>query len=287
MGEAGPNAELPKRAPVGVLLIHGMTGTPLEVRPVARALRRQGYRVETPTLRGHGAGHQELLATTWTDWLAGVREEADRLGAECDKLFIVGLSASALFAVLVAVDNPRVAGIVLLSTHLGIFRRENVPWNHFLLAPVMAIPILRRHAWWTEEAPFGIKDERLQRNIQRAIEASKAGQTGAHGTFRTYVESIYQGKLLIREALARAPKVTTPALVVHSLEDTLHSITNATRVYARLGSAIKKIILIRGCDHVMTVDLKKDEVAALVHDFIQERVAAGAAPEGGGRCTIP
>ena len=256
------------RSPIGVLVIHGMTGTPLEMRPVSRFLKRQGYRVETPLLRGHGAGHQELLATTWHDWLAGIREEADKLCAECDQVFLVGLSASALLATLVAADNPRISGVVLLSIHLGFWRQESLPLNHCLLPLVMRIPFLRRHAWWTEKPPFGIKDVRLQKNIQRAIEASKGGETGAHGLFRTYVESIYQAKLLIEEALCMAPRVSAPVLILHSMEDTLFTMKNATHMYSRLGSFSKTVVLITGCDHVMTVDLRKDDVARMVHEFI-------------------
>jgi len=253
---------------IGVLVIHGMTGTPLEMRPVSRFLRRQGYRVVTPLLRGHGEGHKELLATTWRDWLAGVREEADKLVAECDQVFVVGLSASALLATLVAVDNPRISGVVLLSIHLGFWRQESLPLNHCLLPFVIRFPWLRRHAWWTEKPPYGIKDIRLQKNIERAIESSKEGETGSHGLFRTYVESIYQAKLLIEEAVCLAPRVSAPVLILHSMEDTLFTLKNATRMYARLGSPSKTVVIITGCDHVMTVDLRKDDVARLVYEFI-------------------
>lgn len=267
-GEICQNPLSDPRNRIGVLVIHGMTGTPLEVRPVSRFLKRQGYHVVIPLLRGHGAGHKELLATTWRDWLAGVREEADKLSSECDQVYVVGLSASALLATLVAVDNPRINGVVLLSTHLGFWRPENLPWNHFLLPYVMSIPFLRRHAWWTEKPPYGIKDIRMQKNIERAIESSKGGETGAHGLFRTYVESIYQAKLLIEETQLQAPRVSAPVLIIHSMEDTLFGLKNATRIYSRLGSVSKKALFITGCDHVMTVDLRKDDVARLVYEFI-------------------
>ena len=257
-----------QRNRTGVLVIHGMTGTPLEMRPVSRFLKRQGYRVAVPLLRGHGAGHQELLATTWRDWLAGVREEADTLCAECDHVFVVGLSVSALLVTLVAADNPRISGVVLLSTHLGLWRKENLPWNYFLFPFVTLTGFLRRHVWWTEKPPYGIRDVRLQNKIEAAIKSSKNGETEANGLFRTYVESIYQANLLVVEALKQAPRVSAPALVLHSMEDTLYGLNNATRIYSRLGSASKEIVLITGCDHVMTVDLRKDDVARLVYEFI-------------------
>ena len=53
-----------------VLLIHGMTGAPGEMKFLAKRLHRQGFDVYAPQLAGHGAGYDELLASTWRDWLA-------------------------------------------------------------------------------------------------------------------------------------------------------------------------------------------------------------------------
>ena len=38
-----------------MLCLHGITGTPFEVRPFAEAFGRAGYSVEAPMLAGHGA----------------------------------------------------------------------------------------------------------------------------------------------------------------------------------------------------------------------------------------
>ena len=61
-----------------------------------------------------------------------------------------------------------------------------------------------------------------------------------------------------------AHKVTTPALIVHSLEDTITGIDNATEIYSLLGSQDKSIEFLTGCDHVITLDLRKDVVAQKV-----------------------
>jgi carboxylesterase len=57
----------------GVLLLHGLTGMPSEMRPLERHLRRLGCIVDVPLLPGHGATHRELLATGWRDWVEGAR----------------------------------------------------------------------------------------------------------------------------------------------------------------------------------------------------------------------
>ena len=254
---------------IGVLLIHGLTGAPLEMRPTAKYLRSLGYRVEVPLIAGHGSGHEELLATTWQDWLDSMRKAVNNLAVECDQVVIVGLSVGGLLGVLLAGENPKVSGLVLLSFALGI-PGPNTPKSRMLLPLVFRFPILRKYLFWTEMPPYGLKDKRLQQNITRTIEASKSRETDRYGLFRTYVDTLYQHKLLEQEVCQKANLVKCPILIMHSLEDTMLSTENATKIYSLLGSKEKSLVFITGCDHVMTVDLQKDEVARQVGMFVSK-----------------
>ena len=49
----------------GFLLIHGLGGTPVELRLVAKALARAGHTVHCPQLAGHCGSEADLLATSW------------------------------------------------------------------------------------------------------------------------------------------------------------------------------------------------------------------------------
>ena len=254
---------------IGVLLIHGLTGAPLEMRPIAKYLKSLGYRVEVPLIAGHGSGHEELLATTWQDWLDSMRKSINHLAVECDQVIIVGLSVGGLLGVLLAGENTKVSGLVLLSFALGI-PGPNTPKSRMLLPLVFKFPILRKYLFWTEMPPYGLKDKRLQQNITRTIEASKNRETDRYGLFRTYVDTLYQHKLLEQEICQKASLVKCSTLIMHSLEDTMLSTKNATKIYDLLGSKEKSLIFITGCDHVMTVDLRKDEVARQVGMFISK-----------------
>ena len=256
-----------KSAQIGVLLIHGLTGTPVEMKPLAKYLKHLGYRVEVPLLAGHGAGHEDLLTTKWQDWLESVRKPLNSLTTECEEVVIVGLSVGGLLGVLLAGENPNVRGLVLLSFALGI-PGPNTPKSKLLLPIVFKIPFLRKHLFWTELPPYGLKDKRLQQNITRIVKASKKRETTKYGLFRTYVETLYEHKFLEQEVCKKANLVTCPTLIVHSFEDTMLSIENATKIYGLLGSKEKSIKLITGCDHVMTVDLRKDDIASWVASFI-------------------
>ncbi len=57
-----------KGGKVGVLLIHGLCGTPAEMRFVAMGLGRAGYTVHCPQLAGHGGSRQDIVKTGWQDW---------------------------------------------------------------------------------------------------------------------------------------------------------------------------------------------------------------------------
>lgn len=254
---------------IGVLLLHGLTGMPSEMKPIEKALKKKGYQVEVPLLRGHGATHHELLRTSWQDWLAGVEESLEQLAFQCDKVFIGGLSMSALLSVVLAARHPKiVSGIFAMSPTMDVYPKD-APLARHLMPIAYAIPPLGKYFYWTEKPPYGLKDERLQKMITRSIEAAKRGESDKFGLFRTYVESLRQVYLLRKEIQRIGQQVQCPAMVIHSLEDTIMPVENAIRLYSQIGSNDKQLKLISGCDHVMTVDLRKDDVAEFFHQFIQ------------------
>jgi carboxylesterase len=255
-----------ERANTGVLLLHGLTGMPSEMRPLERALTQLGCAVEVPLLPGHGATHRELLATAWTDWLGGARRAADGLAARCDKLMVAGLSMGALLATLLAADDPSIGGIALLSPTLR-YDGSSIPWTRWLLPLAHVLPFARQTTYWNERPPYGLRDERLQRLVRRAIDAAGRGESTEYGLFRTYVGSILELNRMVREVRRRAGAVRCPALILQSVEDTVTSVRNATEICDRLGSTDKSIHWLRGCDHMITLDLEKHEVARAVSAF--------------------
>lgn len=266
-----PTAQLrPQLAPrpptTGVLLLHGLTGMPSEMRPLRRPLEQLGCTVDVPLLPGHGATHRELLATGWNDWLAGARRAADDLANRCDTLVVAGLSMGALLATLLAADDPRVDGIALLSPTLR-YDGSSVPRTRWLLPLAHLLPFSGRAFYWRESPPYGLKDKRLQSLIARAVEAANRGESTKYGLFRTYVGSILELNRLVREVRRRARTVRCPLLVLQSVEDTITSVRNATEIYDRIGSTEKSIYWLTGCDHVITLDLKKHEVGRAVSEF--------------------
>lgn len=280
--ELPPAAEKITRseAGIGIVLIHGVTGTPTEMRPLARHLQRLGYRVEVPLLAGHGVGYREILASTWLDWLASLREAVQQVAATSSQVIVAGLSAGGLLGLLLAGECPQVGGLALLSVHFGI-PGSKISRRDYLLSRLLAgLPVLRRHWYFVEHPPYGLKDERLQQRISAAIHASRQGQTDQYGLFRTYAETMHQVYQLEDAARRMASRVHCPTLILHSFEDTMLSVHNATTVYRVIGSADKTMVFLTGCDHVMTVDLQKERVAERVGSFVRHVTAVGSLQRG-------
>ena len=65
--------------PVGVLCLHGFTGNPTAVRPLADAFAAAGYSVELPRLPGHGTTIEDMQTTGFADWSAEAEAALQRL----------------------------------------------------------------------------------------------------------------------------------------------------------------------------------------------------------------
>ncbi len=100
---------------LGVLCLHGLGGTPHSVMPLTAAVHAAGYQVVAPHLAGHGTTPDELLNTTWNDWLREVLMAADGLSHRCDGVVIVGQSMGATLALLAARERNDVRGVAAIN----------------------------------------------------------------------------------------------------------------------------------------------------------------------------
>jgi len=103
---------------MGVLILHGFTGNPYSMRPLAERCAQAGYSVELPRLPGHGTSLEDLVARRWPDFVEVALTNFDDLAQRCDKVAVVGLSVGGGLTALIAEERPSVAGCVFINPML-------------------------------------------------------------------------------------------------------------------------------------------------------------------------
>ena len=158
-----------ERAETGVLLIHGLTGTPNEMRILARGLNNAGFTVYAVQLAGHCGTLNDLLESTWQEWLASVRAGADKLMVKVKKLIVGGLSMGAVLALALATERPQqIAGVMALSStfrHDG-WACQNIPAWH-LFYRIFGCSVLAVKKCFTRSHLAVLKMEALRKSMFR------------------------------------------------------------------------------------------------------------------------
>jgi carboxylesterase len=251
----------------GVLLIHGLTGTPAEMRFVGNGLNRAGFTVLGMQLAGHCGDEADLLATGWKDWYASVVDAAARLRDEVDHLFVAGLSMGAVLALKLAIDRPReVDGVGLYGTtffHDG-WATPLIGRLSFLLPLGIRLGIGRRKVSM-ESPPYGIKDERIRKRI---VDAMLSGDSQAGGLAGFPWPSLAEFTRLSQHVRNRIGRVRAPCIVVHSADDDIASLRNV-RIVERGVRAPVETVLLDDSYHMVTVDRQRGDLIARSADFFR------------------
>lgn len=229
----------------GVLLIHGLTGSPTEMRRVGDYLHARGLTVSAPLLPGHGTTPEDLNRCRWTDWAGHVDRALADLRARCQRVFIGGLSLGSLLTLHLAAQHPDLPGIIVCSP---------APW---VVTPLIyAVPIGK---YFQPIRAKSIKPDLVDPKADLQI-------------WCYTVDSLYATHELLKLILRvrrLLPRITVPALLIHSTGDTSIHPRSAQRTYQRLGAADKQLITLEGSGHSITVDQHWEFVAAKTYDFIR------------------
>jgi carboxylesterase len=262
-----------------VLLIHGLTGTPVEMQSVGRGLAAMGFSVYGVQLPGHCGSELELLNTGWRDWYRGVEDAWRDAASRHSDVFAAGLSMGALMAIHLSARHPgAIRGLGLYSTTL-IYDGWAIPKLAFLLPLFLPTPIATRYRF-IENYPYGIKNDRLRQVIHAAM---VSGQSDVAGNLGMLGRSLRQLRQLIGIVRREMPTVKSPALVLQAREDDVTSPRNAEYLARHLGGPVS-VEYLDDCYHMITIDQQREEVVQLSANFFSRCLsraghASAAVPE--------
>jgi len=244
----------------GFLLVHGLGGTPLELKFVAKGLARHGFTVHCCQLAGHCAGERELLATDWRDWYASVEAGLDHLRKRCDTIVAGGLSMGAVLALhLAAKRKHEVHGLALYAPtlwHDGWAMPWSVFWLRFGVLSAIGHRLLSPFYRYTEKEPYGIKDPAIRAVV---LAAMTSGDTTRAGILVTPGEAIRQHCDLVDVVKRELRSIDMPTILIQARDDDMASLKNSEHLQRHLSGPVSTIIL-DDSYHIVTVDRQRDIV---------------------------
>jgi len=236
---------------LSALLIHGLSGTPYEMRALGERLTANGVRVEGVRLAGHGGGPEDLGDVTHAHWYESVVDGFERLRAYDEPNVVIGLSMGAVLAARLAIEQREaVAAVVMLAPafHLPF-------WTRAVLRMLRPSTSFANRIYIHQQAGSDIHD----------ADARRLHPGNRLLPLRAALDLVE----LSAQVRARLPELIQPTLVIQSrLDHTCPFNRNAEFLMGRLGSADKRLVALNESFHVITVDSERERVIQETLDFI-------------------
>jgi len=232
-----------KNAHIGVLLVHGFTGSPASMRPWGEFLHSKGYTVRVPLLPGHGTVPEDLNKVKWQEWPTKVEYELNQLRKSCDVIFLIGLSmGGGTILKIAASHNDSITGLVLVN-----------PMIHLKGVPV-------------ELAFFLSRFQKMRSSVGDDIKRPGITEWG-YDALPT--RGIHQLLKMLRVTRRNLKNVTVPVQLFHSVEDHTLPVTNTEIILSQIGSSNKTRIELVNSYHVATMDYDQELIFQNSLTFIE------------------
>lgn len=234
--------------PLGVLLVHGFTGAPTEMRLLGDTLHSRGMTVSAPLLPGHGTTVEDMNHRRWREWTACVEQALADLRSRCSPVFVGGLSMGSLLTLYLAAQHPDLAGAMLYAPALKIADRR-LAMTHVMKYFIRSIPkgddyyqdftspTAVQHIWSYDANPVaaGAELDSLRRAVERLL-----------------------------------PQITCPLLIVHSTLDPSIRLDSAQAIMNGVSTpaADQFLLTLHNSGHNLLVDSEWEFVAEQTARFI-------------------
>ncbi len=247
----------------GVMLLHGLTGGPHEVRPVAEGLAEAGYAVRAPMLPGH-ADAASLETTTWRDWYAGIEETFEALhDGGRRRVVVAGFSMGSLLALRLAALRPReLEGLVVASVPLRLPR-----WQARAVEAMSKLrrrPLLGRLVGMLPKDGPDIRDAHARRT--------------SPSLRRFPYPALAQLVQLQDEVDGLLELVRAPLLLLHGRHDHTAPVELSAVVAQRVSSPSVRRVVLEESFHVVALDVERARVCAEILAFVRATLGPASTP---------
>lgn len=226
----------------GILLLHGFSSSPWEMRLLGDHLNKLGYSVEIPLLPGHGTSAEDLKKVTWQDWVRFSEEKLTEMRQKHENVFIAGISMGGTITANLA-SRHNVDGIILLAA--GLFLNNRFAFLSHLI-----------------------------RQVKNIVVPKSAPDINNRAEVRSYkhlpVSAISELLKLFSHTKKIIPGIKCPTLIIYSEQDHVIRPESSRYYYNKISSKNKKLIKLQKSFHIITLDEEKEEVFNHAADFLRD-----------------
>jgi len=266
----------PEDTDTACLLIHGFSGTPVEMRGLGDVLAAHDIRIYGMSVTGHGGDPEALLRSGRKQWIASSEDGLKRL-EQYKYIFIAGLSMGGVLALLLAARHPaRITGVVTMSTAT----RFEGGWQ------VKLLPLARYFIkWFYPLATLNFQDPKVQAEILKQAKlrdpsvttidfSNKEVVDSIKGMIRLPIPAIAELLSLTTQGRRSLSKIRAPLCIIQSKRDQTVNPQCADELY-RLATATpsKSLHWLEESDHVVTTGVEREEVYSLILPFIESTIS--------------
>ncbi|WP_188205536.1 alpha/beta hydrolase [Alkalibacillus aidingensis] len=221
-----------------VLLLHGFTGSTVDVRRLAKYLHNRGYTCHAPLYKGHGGKPEQLIHTSPEDWWQDVISGYDFLKSKgYERIAVVGVSLGGVFSLKLGMKRP-VTGIATMSAP----------------AKEKSVEDLKKRVL---DYATGYKKLEGKNPAEIHVELSQLEQSLP----TTSLKGLQQFILTTSEKLT---SITTPTFILQGCLDEQLYHESAKLIFERIHTEEKQLKWYKNSGHIMTLG---DEREKIHHDI--------------------
>lgn len=235
------------RGETGCLLIHGFSGSPLEMRQLGDYLAEREITVLGVRLAGHGTTPEDMSKTGWQDWVSSAEEGFEKMQKICKNLFVGGLSMGGAITLHLAANYPdKIKGVITLAGAAKIMDLR-----------LLFLPLIK---------PF-IKYIPIGGDVDLTNPEAINDIWSYDKVPGSCISSLLDFLKVVRKEI---PKIRIPILIMQGEKDRTLSPANAQYIYSNVKSEIKELVYLKNSGHVITVDSEKNKVFEKTFQFIKK-----------------
>lgn len=225
---------------IGCLCLHGFTGEPWEVEPVANYfLHEKKWLVYTPTLPGHGPDGN-LKDVTYKEWVLMAEIAVKELLKRCEKVYVIGFSMGGMLACYIASKYP-IDKLVLLSAAA------------YYVNPYQLLQELK---------------DVVRLGMQGKLAEDKHYLHYREKIINTPISAVYQFMVAVKKIRPYVKKVNVPTLILQGELDGIVPPKSAFYLFETIGSRQKELTFLPEAKHIICHGFDKDLLIEKIELFL-------------------